>query len=161
MAGGVVGKVASQIALFGNHFQAAVEVSGDWHIKQLTVLTFATILLNDAQGYVQQLDMAFRLGLLTGDVSPLAAVLLRDDVVLCQIRQVSPPDARESRKDEQVPRVAQSVRWEFRLQQFLKLLARQVAVFTGTFSILCPANGSRLRMCFFKASRVILCSRMR
>ena len=84
--------------------------------------------------------MAFRLGLLTGDVNPLAAVLLRDDVVLCQIRQVSPPDARESRKDEQVPRVAQSVRWEFRLQQFLKLLARQVAVVHRDFLYLVPCK---------------------
>ena len=78
--------MAVQATLFGNHFQAAVEVSGDWHIKQFAVLTFPAILLNDAQGYVQQFDMALRLGLLTCDVNPLATVLLRDDVVLRQIR---------------------------------------------------------------------------
>ena len=70
--------MAVQTTLFGNHFQAAVEVSGDWHIKQLAVLAFSAIFLNDAQGYVQQFDMALRLGLLTCDVNPLATVLLRN-----------------------------------------------------------------------------------
>ena len=82
----IVGKMAVQATLFGNHFQAAVEVSSDWHIKQFAVLAFSAIFLNDAQGYVQQFDMSLRLGLLTCDVNPLATVLLRDDVVLRQIR---------------------------------------------------------------------------
>ena len=82
--------------------------------------------------------MALRFRFLTGDVNPLAAVLLRDDVVLCQVRQVCPSDASESRKDEQVPRMAQSVRGQLGFQQLLELLIRQVAVVHRDFLYLVP-----------------------
>ena len=50
----IVGKVAVQTTLFGKHVQAAVEVSGDWHINQFAVLAVPAILLNDAQGYAHR-----------------------------------------------------------------------------------------------------------
>jgi large conductance mechanosensitive channel len=55
----IVGKVAFQAALFGNHFQATVEVSGNWHIKQLTVFSFSAILFNDAQGDISAVVMHY------------------------------------------------------------------------------------------------------
>ena len=86
VAAHIVGKVASQITLFGYHLQVTAQARSLRNEEQFPVLSLATVLLDDAQGYVQQLDVALRFRLLTGDVNPLAAVLLRDDVVLRQIR---------------------------------------------------------------------------
>ena len=72
--------------------------------------------------------MTLRFGFLSGNVNPLAAILFRDDVVLCQVSQVSPPDTRKSLKDEKVSRMAKPVCGQFSIQQLFKLLARQVAV---------------------------------
>ncbi len=128
MAAHIVGKVASQITLFGYHLQVAAQARSLRNEEQFSVLSLAAVLFDNSPRYVQQLDVALRFRFLTGDVNPLAAVLLRDDVVLCQVRQVCPSDASESRKDEQVPRMAQSVRGQLGFQQLLELLIRQVAV---------------------------------
>ena len=154
-------QMASQIALFGYDFKAAAQVAGLRNVKQSSVLAFPFVFFDNAEGYVKKFDMALRLGLLPCDVNPFGTVFLRDDVVFRQICQISPADAREHRKDKQVACMAQAVGRQSALSSFSNCSPVKWRWFTGTFSILCPANGSRFNICFFNASRVILCSRIR
>ena len=70
----IVGKVAFQAALFGNHFQAAVEVSGDWHIKQFVVLAFSGFYVRD-DGKVAHADKATTLDAARARAGRLKAAL--------------------------------------------------------------------------------------
>ena len=87
--------MASQIALFGYDFKAAAQIAGLRNVKQSSVLTFPFLFFDNANGYVKKFDMALRLGLLPCNVNPFGTVFFRDDIVFCQVCQISPADARE------------------------------------------------------------------
>ena len=95
--------------------------------KQLSVLSFTLVFLNDAERDVKKFDMALRFGFLPCDVNPFGTVFFRNDVVFRQVCQVSPADACEYRKDKQVACVAQAVCGQFGIEQFFKLFPVQVA----------------------------------
>lgn len=99
-------QMASQIALFGYDFKAAAQIAGLRNVKQSSVLTFPFVFFDNAKGYVKKFDMALRLGLLPCNVNPFGTVFFRDDIVFCQVCQISPADAREHRKDKQVTGMA-------------------------------------------------------
>lgn len=136
-------------------------VTGLRDVKQSSVLAFPFVFFDNAERYVKKFDMALRLGLLPCDVNPFGTVFLCDDVVFRQVCQICPSDASEHRKDKQVARVAQAVGGQFGIEQLFKLFPVQVAMVDRHFLNLMPCKRVALSMCFFNASRVILCSRIR